>query len=249
MHCLIIGAKKVDERFYCTCCQVTVKLWRQCFHGRSDDERDTWCHDVGAKCHCHLQAHQIWQMAICSVQVVVCIRILFSLKQTILHMLLFCLCVLCVCMCVYRITSFITYLCVCCTVEVWQRGSIDSSADRGQPLASGDTSPFLTPQQQQVIHVRQTCWLSRLQHMAHIHFCIVIRMYWWTLICVWDKGLRLNRLSVLFMYVIIWRGQETLALGWLLWLWTVNSISRWQETACLVLFSFPWCTKPLVFSK
>lgn len=153
VHCFIIGANKVDKIYYCTLCQVTVKLWRQCFHGRSDDERDTWCHDVGAKCHCHLQAHQIWQMAICSVrQVVVCIRKSFFLwnKQ-------FCICFCSVCMCCVCLSYTIIYLCVCCTVEVWQRGSVDSSADRGQPLASGGTSPFPTPQQQQqVIHIRQT---------------------------------------------------------------------------------------------
>lgn len=99
VHCFIIGANKVDDILLYVL--PGDKLWRQCFHSRSDDERDTWCHDVGAKCHCHLQAHQIWQMAICSVrQLVVCITKCFFLwnKQ-------FCICFCAVCVCVYHIPS------------------------------------------------------------------------------------------------------------------------------------------------
>lgn len=69
----------------------------------------------------------------------------------------FCICFCSVCMCCVCLSHNIIYFCVCCTVEVWQRGWIDCSADRGQLLASGGTSPFLTPQQQQqVIHIRQS---------------------------------------------------------------------------------------------
>lgn len=129
---------------------MTVKLWRQCFHGRTDDERDTWCHDVGAKCHCHLQAHQIWQMAICSLRQLV----FFASENLFLWNKQFCTCFCLSHAWVYQVTSsavppVCVCLFVCCTVEVSLRGWIDSSADRGQLSASGGTSPSLTRRQQQ----------------------------------------------------------------------------------------------------
>ena len=110
---------------------------RQCFHGRADDERDTWCHDVGAKCHCHFQAHLMWQMAICSLRS----------ENLVLWNKQFPMC------CVIWSSNVIycTSVCVWCVVEASLRGWTDSSADRGQLLASGGTSPSLRPQQQ-VIH-------------------------------------------------------------------------------------------------
>lgn len=54
-------------------------------------------------------------------------------------------------------SSSIIYFTSVCTAEVLLRGWIDSSADRGQLLASGDISPSLTPQQQQVIHTNPPC--------------------------------------------------------------------------------------------
>lgn len=55
------------------------------------------------------------------------------------------------------------------------------------------------------------------------------------------------------LFVIVRRGhtEEVLAVAWSLYFWTVNSVYRWQETACLGLFFFffPWCTKPLVLSR
>lgn len=147
--CLIIRANKATK--HVSCCQMTLKLWRQCFHGRADDERDTWCHDVGAKCHCHLQAHQIWQMAICSLWQLV------LLHQKIFEIHIFSRVFVQVCVCFVNLSSNIIQLssiiCVCvCTAEVSLRGWTDSRADRGQLLASGGTSPSLTPQRPQVIH-------------------------------------------------------------------------------------------------
>lgn len=60
------------------------------------------------------------------------------------------------CTCLYvcmlpSLSSIIIYLPLC-KVEVLLRGWIDSSADRGQLLASGSISQSLTPHQQQVIH-------------------------------------------------------------------------------------------------
>ena len=107
--CLIIRANKATK--HVSCCQMTLKLWRQCFHGRADDERDTWCHDVGAKCHRHLQAHQIWQMAICSLWQLV------LLHQKIFEIHIFSRVFVQVCMCFVNLSSNIIQLssiiCVC----------------------------------------------------------------------------------------------------------------------------------------
>lgn len=47
VHCFTIRTNKAR---CIACSQVIDRLWWQCFHGRTDDERDTWWHNVGAKC-------------------------------------------------------------------------------------------------------------------------------------------------------------------------------------------------------
>lgn len=43
-------AKSTKKHKTLLCTTWESKLWLQCFHCRTDDERDTWSHDVGAKC-------------------------------------------------------------------------------------------------------------------------------------------------------------------------------------------------------
>lgn len=83
--CCFIGAKQSLHRnaTHLGFCQVTVELWLQCFHCRTHDERDTWCHYVGAKCRL---SPTIWQMAICWIrQLVFCIRKSLFFFPTVLH--------------------------------------------------------------------------------------------------------------------------------------------------------------------
>lgn len=127
VHCFI-GAKQSLQRKarHLGFCQVTVELWLQCFHCRTDDERDTWCHYVGAKCRL---SPTIWQMAICWVRrLVVCITksLFYFFFPTALHKHwlnhMFC----------WSLSHYIISPCVCICVCLFHSGGLAERLNRLQ---------------------------------------------------------------------------------------------------------------------